>query len=87
MKLGVVTMAYFSNGSEGFYYKKRYCFRCINWTEDENGWGCAVWDLHILYAYELCNSKSIAKNMLDFLIPMDEGHQAEMCKMFIAKDS
>jgi hypothetical protein len=76
-------MAYFSNGTEGFEYKKRFCFRCINWREDENGWGCPIWDVHILYSYELCNSKSKAKEMLDFLIPMDKEHNPKECRMFM----
>ena len=65
-------MAYFSNGTEGLMYQETYCFRCEHWEQrpGEGAEGCPIWDAHLLYAYEECNSKSNAKAMLDMLIPM-----------------
>lgn len=79
-------MGYFANGSEGEIYQANYCFKCKNWIDkkDGKGYGCAIWDLHILYSYELCNSKSKAKKMLDFLIP-DRDCSNEECKMYLPK--
>jgi hypothetical protein len=81
-------MGYFSNGTEGDYYQEAHCSKCVNWMQrdGESIEGCAVWDLHILYAYGLCNSKSKGKKMLDHLIPRNKktGFN-ERCKMFFKK--
>jgi hypothetical protein len=68
-------VGYFSNGTEGLMYQEAYCFRCQNWGKDKlsesSGQpGCPVWDAHLFYAYEECNSKSNAKMILDMLIPL-----------------
>jgi hypothetical protein len=80
-------MAYFSNGTEGVGYMEAFCFKCKNWIDkkDGRGSGCPIWDLHLIYSYELCNSKSIGKKMLDFLIPADKHHCACKCSMFLSK--
>lgn len=91
-------MAYFSNGTEGLIYQETYCWRCQNWGKDKlseksGGPGCPIWDLHLLYSYEECDSDSNAKKMLDTLIPMVEhtfsdgitGEIAGKCSMFHAK--
>jgi len=64
---------------------EKYCFRCANWRnfEDGRGFGCPVMDAHLLYAYEECNSDSNAKRMLDMLIPMDDKDFAMECAMFL----
>ncbi len=79
-------MAYFPNGDSGLFYKENFCFKCINWIDKNDGrdFGCPIWDLHLSYSYELCNSKSIAKKMLDLLIPMKECEYCE-CSMFQKK--
>lgn len=78
-------MGYFSNGTEGEYYLERYCFKCKNWTKrgDEQGEGCPVMDLHILNAYALCNSKSLAKKFLDALIPFNAESGNGECAMYL----
>ena len=60
---------------------------------DGRGTGCAIWDCHVLYAYDECNNDgkegplSNAKSMLDILIPMDEDDlYAEECSMFLQRD-
>ena len=81
-------MAYFSNGCEGDQYQAQYCDRCQNWrdVDDGRGSGCQVWDIHWLYAYEECNNKSNAHDMLDILIPMDdETGFAKQCSMFLPR--
>ena len=80
-------MAYFANGAEGLFYQEHYCFNCKNYRDKKDGrdCGCAIWDLHLFYSYELCNSKSKAKVMLDFLIP-EEGKEINIageCSMFL----
>ena len=82
-------MAYFSNGTEGEMYQATYCDRCRNWREGRGGFGegCPVWDVHILFSYDECNSDSNAKKMLDHLIPMMEGGiYADECTMFLQKE-
>jgi hypothetical protein len=91
-------MAYFSNGTEGLMYQERYCMRCQNWgrdrlTDKSGEPGCPIWDAHLLYAYEECNSESNAKYILDALIPMVDHtakdglsyHMAGECSMFFPK--
>lgn len=72
-------MAYFGNGTEGLMYQEEYCFKCKNFR----GSGCPIWDLHLLYSYKLCNSRSIGKKMLDILIPKEKGLIAGKCSMFL----
>jgi len=71
---GKHTMGYFSNGTEGECYMQSYCFKCKNWREKkgEGAPGCPIMDLHMFHGYDLCNSRSLAKKMLDFLIPIDK---------------
>lgn len=82
-------MAYFSNGTEGQLYEEKWCSRCVHRNGLDGRTGCPVMLAHILYAYEECNSKSNAKSMLDFLIPMEEVkteygmcHFPAQCSMF-----
>jgi hypothetical protein len=81
-------MGYFSNATEGDCYMEEFCSNCKNWVDkkDGRGHGCAIWDLHLNYNYELCNSKSKAKEILDWLIPRDKekGGNSE-CIMFLKK--
>jgi hypothetical protein len=79
-------MGYFSNGTEGLDYQENYCFKCVNFIQrkGEDVPGCRVWDLHLRYNYELCNSKSLAREILDSLIPMSEdGCYNWECSMFL----
>lgn len=69
-------MAYFSNGTEGESYQAQWCSRCTHQN------GCPVWDAHLLYAYELCNSTEAGKHILDMLIPMRDDGFADKCLMF-----
>lgn len=78
-------MAYFSNGTEGLMYQEEYCFKCKNFRDlkDDRGYGCPIWDLHLLWGYKLCNSRSIGKKMLDILIPEEKGFMPKKCSMFL----
>ncbi len=71
-------MAYFSNGTEGEIWENKYCARCLNYSEDAGG--CTILDVHMEWAYELCNSREAGKKILDTLIPM-EGLFAGRCSM------
>ena len=71
-------MGYFSNGSEGMDYMAEYCDNCVH-----GGTGCAVWLVHELFNYDLCNTPK-DKNPLNYLIPRSkDGAQNEQCKMFL----
>ena len=75
-------MAYFSNGTEGMLYTEKYCNRCVHGTGKYGNLDCAVWDVHLLFSYEECNSGSNAKTILDTLIPMDIKNRPSKCSMF-----
>lgn len=80
-------MGYFSNGCEGDCYRAEYCFKCQNWIcrPGEPEEGCKIMDLHFLYGYKLCNSRSLAKSILDTLIPCESKpfpHNGK-CRMFL----
>ena len=58
------------------------CFRCSHWPKTEDAPACPVEMAHMLYSYELCNSKDDpGKIILDMLIPPD-GIGAGKCAMF-----
>jgi len=72
-------MGYFSNGTEGLVYQEDYCFNCVHDINE----GCPVWNLHLMYSYELANKPG---SFLDELIPKSkEGCYNEECRMFIPK--
>jgi hypothetical protein len=79
-------MGYFSNSTEGGLFIERNCCRCANWmvNKENDTEGCPIMDLHLLYGYELANSKSKAKEMLDFLIDT-QGNDIDKwkCSMFL----
>jgi len=79
-------MAYFSNATEILLYEETYCWKCKNFRDLKDGRGnrCPIWDLHLTYSYELANSKSKAKKMLDFLIPY-KNCEPKQCSMFLKK--
>jgi hypothetical protein len=67
-------MAYFPNGTAGHLFNEDQCDRCVHWKDanDGRGYGCPVFDIHLLYAYDLCNQKKHpGKVMLDTLITPD----------------
>ncbi len=69
-------MGYFANGTEGMMYQEEYCNRCEHDVSED----CAVWELHLLHSYELCNTPD---NFLDVLIPRNKGGcYNEKCNMF-----
>lgn len=74
-------MAYFSNGSEGEYYRERYCERCVHDGHGENV--CAVWRVHQLFNYERLKDGRLAV-ILDELIPRTEdGCGNAQCTLFL----
>lgn len=83
-------MAYFSNGTEGDLYLEQYCLNCANWRDlgDGRGHGCPVWDVHLLHAYDECETGSNAEAILNTLIPTDaETGFASECSMFLKKET
>ena len=82
-------MAYFSNGTEGFAYQKRYCYHCRNWRDrDGRGDGCAVWDAHMFVDRKtLSDAASNPIHPLSVLIPMVKSEHGDytvpgQCAMF-----
>lgn len=64
-------MGYFPNGTSGEMFVERHCVECVHWKDDGDGrgHGCPVYDLHLLYSYELADKKDDpGKDMLDALI-------------------
>jgi len=84
-------MGYFANSTESEMFKDDNCYQCLNWRdlEDGRGFGCPIIDLHQMYNYELCNSKSKAKQMLDFFIPEFDYKRSIQppCSMFLKDKS
>lgn len=75
-------MGYFANGTEGDMYEEQHCSKCVHVD------GCPVWDMHLLFSYELCNeTKHPGKVILDALIPLTKnGCGNEQCAMFVPVD-
>ena len=73
-------MAYFSSGTEGADYKARYCLRCANHRDlnDGRGAGCPIWDAHLFFNGDTDG----ARKVLDALIPR-EGLGNGECKAFL----
>lgn len=75
-------MGYFSNGTEGDFYRSAWCERCVNWRDEHDGRGdgCPIWDLHILYNYDQLKKSSLER-ALSSLIPR-EGIENGQCRLF-----
>lgn len=84
--MGGRIMGYFANGTEAMQWQEKNCLRCRNYKirEGEDTVGCPIWDLHFIYAYEVCDDEGTpAKVMLDTLIPITEnGLYNKQCSMF-----
>lgn len=78
-------MGYFSNGSEGMDYEAHYCERCIHFGPEE-GPGCPVWMLHLLYNYDQFGDERLA-TVLSALIPRDDAIGNAECRMFVPAGS
>lgn len=82
-------MAWFSNGTEGEIYRERYCDRCVNNRDlnDGRGEGCPIWDAHLLFMEG--DKKPDAQEVLDHLIPRetDPPGFAAQCSMFLEASS
>ena len=75
-------MGYFSNSSEGAAYEAKYCNGCIH-DDVENGNGCPILLLHLLYNYDECNNKD---SFLHVLIPRSkDGIGNEQCTMYLPR--
>jgi hypothetical protein len=75
-------MAYFSNGSEGDRFQAEYCDRCVHWNPEK---GCPIFDAHLLFNYQECDSGSNAEMILNMLIPEIENEHGTFpgeCSMF-----
>jgi len=76
-------MGYFPNMTAWEFWAADNCFKCAHWPKDDDAPGCPVEMAHTLYCYELCNSDSPGKVILDLLIPnTKDGLGCEKCAMF-----
>ncbi len=74
-------MAHFSNGTEGIAYQEHWCFRC---QHRSSGNPCPIWAAHFDFCHELCNKEDDpGKQILDMLIPVDDGGWPMKCSMFL----
>jgi hypothetical protein len=72
-------MGYFSNGTEGAIYQKRYCYKCAHWNRN---YGCPCLLAHELWNYEECNKTD---SLLHKMIPRDGIENGE-CMFFVHAD-
>ena len=72
-------MGYFSNGSEGMDYQRRYCDRC---EHDHPEFGCPIWHAHLEWNYEECNNDD---SILHKMIPRTDGGNGE-CTFMVGKN-
>ena len=76
-------MGYFSNGTEAMDYEAHFCAQCIHGQNEEQA--CPIFQMHFLYAYELCNKKGDpGKVILDALIPRTGRGGNAQCALFAA---
>ena len=78
-------MGYFSNGSEGEFYRAQYCDRCVHDRGGE-GPGCPVWGMHLMdnYKQNRTNGEGMEiKGRLEMFIPSDEHGGNKQCVMFL----
>lgn len=69
-------MGYFSNGTEGMDYQRRYCDRCVHDINQD----CPVWLLHQIHNSAECNKPD---SFLHVLIPITkDGLYNDQCKLF-----
>lgn len=81
-------MGAFSNGTEGEGYMDAYCIRCVNCGDHQDGVGCAVWDLHLLFnsdQHEDSDRGRAIALLLDGLIPVMKDGSNGQCLMFREK--
>lgn len=75
-------MGYFCNGTEGEIYFNKYCDKCLNCRDldDGRGVGCPVWDAHHLFDMD-----GDSGDVLDFFIPREDPRHVfnQQCKMFL----
>ena len=75
-------MAYFPNGTSGEIFMHDQCAKCVNWRDKEDGFGCPIMDIHMVYNY---GQKGETKEIMTALIPDDKERLcAGECSMFLA---
>ncbi len=75
-------MAYFANGSEGYFFETAYCERCKN-NKDIDGNMCPILEAHEAFNYEECNNKA---SILHILWPRGEDGRNLDCRLFTPID-
>jgi hypothetical protein len=76
-------MGYFSNGTEGEYYRLEYCAKCVHDQDADKGRGCPIWFLHLMHNYQECNKPD---SFLHVLIPRSkDGRGNDGCTMFVER--
>ena len=80
-------MGYFSNGTEGMIYERKYCERCVHGQHEMFGpAACPILHLHALYNYDQHDPGErgqVIKYILGQLIPTSkDGPWNDQCRMF-----
>lgn len=79
-------MGYFSNGSEGDMYEKKYCSKCVHAPDYKKSLDCPILALHEIWNYEQHGEDDVSKEkklILESFIPQTEGHCNCQCTMFV----
>lgn len=87
-------MGYFPNGESGIAYMDKYCCRCVNFRDknDGRGPGCPIYDLHSLWNYDAVgkDADKVKAEALEHLIPRGnpetDGDMNQECSMFLPQE-
>lgn len=79
-------MGYFSNGSEGDYYRAKFCDKCVH-DDEQAGRCCTVWTLHLGWNYDAVGTDAnrVKAEALNMFIPRTRDGGNGDCTMFEPK--
>ena len=80
-------MGYFSNGTMGEMYELRYCEKCIHYGTPEDGKGCPVWFLNMMWNYSQFNDQQQAMALGLFIPRAKDPEWNKQCAMFFEDKS
>lgn len=78
-----ITMAYFSNGTEGEAFEETHCYQCKHYDTEKT---CPVMEIHLNWNYEQLDDP-VKKSAMEQFIPIDKDGYAGKCRMFISMET
>ena len=76
-------MGYFSNGTEGDAYWRKYCTQCVH-DQIDNEKSCPVWEAHMIWNYDECDKPD---SILHKMIPRTkDGLGNEKCVFYQGRE-